>query len=89
VLFQNYPNPFYPITTITFDLHTESNVELVIYNVEGKRIKTLVNGQQRVGVHEIPWNGLDDSGNRVASGVYLYRLKTRETIQTKKMILLR
>lgn len=88
-LFQNYPNPFYPNTTITFDLHEEGDVQLVIYNVEGKRIQTLLAGRRNAGVHEIPWNGFDSSGNPVATGVYLYRLKTQKTVQTKKMILLR
>ena len=87
---QNYPNPFNPETTISYDLSEDSNVELSIYNLKGQIVRTLVNGSQISGHHETVWNGKDDSGKDVSSGIYLYKLNAgNKDISTKKMILLK
>ncbi|NIO28555.1 MAG: T9SS type A sorting domain-containing protein [Candidatus Latescibacteria bacterium] len=88
-LYQNYPNPFKSSTTIIVDLHVHSNVELAIYNAAGQRVRTLANAPRNESVHEFKWNGRDDAGRLVASGVYLSRLKTAAMTQTKKMVLLK
>ena len=85
----NYPNPFNPETTIKFSLSTESMLRLDIYNIKGQRIKTLVNENMLPGRHEVVWNGLDDNNRTVASGIYFYRLRTKDYIQTRKIVLLK
>jgi hypothetical protein len=87
-LIQNYPNPFNPTTRISFSIPTSSNAVLTIYNVVGQKIKTLVNSRQNAGNYEIQWNGLNEKGERVSSGVYLYQLKTDSYSEAKKMLLL-
>ena len=94
ILYQNYPNPFNPTTTISYALPNSSKVELVIYNPLGQRVRTLVQGQQASGQHQVQWNGRDDKGNSVASGVYVYRLQAKSSngekiVKVKKMVLLR
>ncbi len=86
---QNYPNPFNPVTTITFTLPTEMHATLSIYNLEGKRVKILVDEPLTEGFKEYIWDARDANGNPVSSGVYLYRLKAGSRTLTKKMILLR
>lgn len=86
---QNYPNPFNPITTIAYQLPEESDVRLTIYNVRGQQVRSAVSGRQAAGNREFIWNGLDDSGEAVASGVYLYRLHAGEAVLTRKMLLAR
>jgi hypothetical protein len=71
---QNYPNPFNPATTITFTLPSVSPVRLEVFSLLGQKVKTLVSGEYGQGVHQVVWAGDDDSGRKVASGVYLYRL---------------
>ncbi len=87
-LFQNNPNPFNPETTLHFDL-AENNtpVTLNIYNLKGQLIRRLVSGVLSSGKHSVVWNGLDDRGKEVSSGVYLYRLNTPNYQQTRKMLL--
>ena len=85
----NYPNPFNPVTTIHFDLRNESVVRLTVYSVDGKRVRTLVDGKLHQGGHFIEWDGKDVSGNPVSSGVYLYRLEANQQTLTRKMILLK
>jgi hypothetical protein len=87
-LLQNYPNPFNPTTTINYQLAGSGEVELTIYNLLGQQIRTLVNAKQPAGFYKIEWNGRDDAGREVASGVYVYQLKTEGIIQNLKMILL-
>jgi predicted outer membrane repeat protein len=88
--FYNYPNPFNPFTIIKFTTeNTEKNTELVIYNLKGQKVKTLVNEQLQQGGHSIIWNGRDSNGKRVGSGIYFYKLKTGDFQKVKKMILLR
>ena len=88
-LSQNYPNPFNPETVIKYALPEDCHVELTIYNILGQKVKTLINQYQNAGHKMVHWNGRDDKGNEIASGVYLYKMKTPKYSQTKKMILLR
>lgn len=88
-LFQNYPNPFNPTTTITYNLRMTNRVSLTIYNSLGEKVRTLVNRQQSPGRYEVVWDGRDDSGQLVTSGVYLYKLEAGKFNQAKKMILVR
>ncbi len=88
-LWQNYPNPFNPSTLISYQLPSSGNVKLKIYDTLGKEIKTLVNSFQNEGEHSVIWNGDDESGNQVSSGVYFYSLKSGELNLQKKMILVR
>lgn len=86
---QNYPNPFNPSTTITFLLPQFGKVELKIFDLLGREVKTLVNAEMRAGDHTIEWNGTDVNGNELSSGVYFYTLKADKFFETKKMILMR
>jgi PKD repeat protein len=90
-LHNNYPNPFNPTTTISFDLSIESTekTELNIYNLKGQKVKQLVNEQLPIGRHSVVWNGRDNSGKITASGIYFYDLKVGNYQQTKKMILMK
>ena len=92
----NYPNPFNPSgagrspeTTIYYQLPENSEVTLSIYNLKGQKVRTLVNEVLPTGNHSVIWNGRDSNGNRVGSGIYLYKLKAGERSKVKKMILLR
>ena len=89
-LVQNYPNPFNPITTIRFKLLRMSKVSLVIYNVLGERVVTVLRNRVfNTGVHEAGWDGTDKHGNPVSSGLYIYMIHADQFISSKKMILLR
>ena len=88
-LSQNFPNPFNPETEIFFNLPERTQVSLVIYNILGEKIKTLVSGKMDAGTYSICWNGRDEAGNSVASGIYFYRLKTENFDQTMKMALIK
>ncbi len=88
-LLPNYPNPFNPTTTIAYHLPRGSRVELTIFNLLGQKIRTLVNAWQPAGQHQAVWDGRDDAGQPVASGVYLYRLRSDSETQTRKMLLLK
>ena len=88
-LHTNYPNPFNPTTTISYDLPKRSQVTLGIYDLLGKRIKTLLNQSQDVGVKTVRWDGTDEFGRQVSAGVYLYQIKAGEFTQTRKMLLLK
>jgi hypothetical protein len=87
----HYPNPFNPSTTISFNLTAEEaeNTELVIYNVKGQKVKTLVNEYLEAGNHTFLWNGTDKNGKPVSSGIYFYKLKSSNYNNTKKMLLLK
>lgn len=85
----NYPNPFNPNTTISYSLNSETQVKLEIYNVKGQKVKTLVNEKQERGEHSQSWDGIDNSGNPVSSGVYLYKLKTDYDETVKRMMLIK
>ncbi len=89
----NYPNPFNPSTTISFSSKQNEQYELTIYNLKGQRVKTfsvILSGVEgSTGLHSVVWNGTDDNGKSVSSGIYFYKLKTGSFEQTKKMILLK
>jgi hypothetical protein len=83
------PNPFNPSTTIRFELQQAGKVELKIYDVAGRRVRTLVQESRDAGSHDVIWRGLDESGRQVASGVYLYRLHAGSYVETRRMTLLK
>ncbi len=88
-LHQNYPNPFNPETTIEYDLPRSTQVEISIYNLAGKKIKTLINQNQNAGNYRTIWDGRNDSNNLVASGVYLYMITTSKFQKVKKCLFLK
>jgi len=88
-LFQNIPNPFGGNTVIKYALPEDVDVELVIYNVMGQRVRTLVRGRERAGYGGMKWDGRDDAGRRVGPGVYFYKLKAGEFEAIRKMVMLR
>jgi hypothetical protein len=88
-LYDNYPNPFNPTTTIRFDLPESAPVSLVIFNVKGQVVRTLLNTELSKGTHSIIWNGLDDSGRSVSSGVYFYKLNNGTKTLTHRMMLMK
>ncbi|MBN1561997.1 T9SS C-terminal target domain-containing protein, partial [candidate division KSB1 bacterium] len=88
-LLQNYPNPFNPQTTIRFDLPASAEVSLVVYDMQGRIVRTLMAGHQGAGVHSAIWNGTDDAGRAVASGLYIYHLTAGEFSDIRKMTLLK
>jgi len=88
-LHQNYPNPFNPVTTINYDLPEPGRVHIVIYNILGKQVQTLVNDHQDAGYRSIRWNGTSDTGRRAAAGMYIYLIQAGDFIQSRKMILLK
>ena len=85
-LYQNYPNPFNPSTNIAYDIPKAGNVQLAVYNVMGQRIRTLVSGNKEAGRYKAMWDGLDDNGMSVASGVYFYRIQAGDFVQSHKMM---
>ncbi len=89
ILYQNYPNPFNPSTTIQYELPAYTNVQLKIYDILGNEVRALVNESQQPGRKIYQWDGKDDSGRVVSSGVYFYQLRTKEFLQTKKLMLLK
>jgi len=88
-LSQNFPNPFIPETVIAYLLPRPSEAEISIFNLQGQKVVQLVRGYQAAGAHKIIWNGTDESGRRVASGVYFYQLKADKFMQVRKMLVLR
>jgi len=88
-LSNNYPNPFNPLTTIRFGLPKDRKVTLTIYSPTGERVATLVDGRLSAGYHQVQWDGTNASGTPVASGVYVYELKTGQQRLVKKMLLVR
>jgi hypothetical protein len=89
LLGQNYPNPFNPTTTIVFEVPSAGPASLVVYDVTGARVRTLVDGAVRAGRHDVVWDGRNDSHQPVGSGVYFYRIATTGKSLTKKMVLLK
>jgi hypothetical protein len=86
---KNYPNPFNPETEISFSLPERMQVSLIVYNILGEKVKTLVNEEMDAGTHTVHWNGRDEAGNSVASGIYFYRLKAEDFDQTMRMVLMK
>jgi hypothetical protein len=89
LLGQNYPNPFNPTTTIAFEVPAAGRASLVVYDVTGARVRTLVDGTIRAGRHDVKWDGRNESQQPVGSGVYFYRLATTGKSLTRKMVLLK
>ena len=88
-LLQNYPNPFNSTTKISIMVNEPSDVELDIFNILGQKVKSVYSGRLDPGRVDLEWNGTNSSNSEVASGVYYYRLKTNESVQTKKMLYLK
>ena len=88
-LSQNYPNPFNPETNIEFSLPTEQNVSVVVFNLLGQHVKTLVDGSFAAGTHSVIWNGTNDAGANVPSGIYFYKMTSATFSQTNKMVMVR
>jgi len=88
-LFQNYPNPGNPSTTITFTLPRTTHVTLEIYNLLGQRVRTLVDGAIDAGSHTVVWDGRDEFGKIVPTGIYLYRLQSADFVRVRKLVLVR
>jgi hypothetical protein len=89
VFLLNYPNPFYNKTQITYCLINSGKTELVIFNISGQKIRTLINNNQSAGEHLVVWDGTDNSGRLVRGGIYFYQIKLNDNISvTKKMLLL-
>jgi hypothetical protein len=88
-LHQNYPNPFNPVTTLRYDLPEPSNVNIIIYDMLGRQVKTLINQNQDAGHKSIRWNATNDYGKPVSAGVYFYRIQAGQFRQIKKMVLLK
>lgn len=88
-LAQNYPNPFNPSTTIEFELKNNAYVKLSVYNMLGQRVRNLVDQKQTAGRYLVQWDGMDENGKAVSSGIYFYRIETESFSATKKMLLIR
>jgi hypothetical protein len=88
-LLQNYPNPFNPTTTIEYQITQPSGVSLVIFNLLGQKIRTLVEKHQASGAYRVHWDGKDEGGNAIGSGVYLYQLKIGKETLTRKMVMVK
>jgi len=86
-LYPNYPNPFNPMTKISFSLPEAQNVKLTVYSVDGRRVATLVNENRPAGLHEVLWQGRDDAGRQAASGVYFCRIEAGPYSSVQKMTL--
>ena len=88
-LYENYPNPFNPVTTIRFDVPEVSDVNITVYNVLGKQVNSIDLNTMSPGQHHIKWRGIDNAGKPVSSGVYFYTIKAGDFFATKKMMLLK
>ena len=88
-LHQNYPNPFNPVTSIGFELPERTDISLVVYDLLGKKVKTLVNQNLGIGSYQIKWNGLSDRGEMLPSGMYFYELNSSDFRSVKKLILVK
>ncbi|MDP8269163.1 MAG: C25 family cysteine peptidase [Candidatus Tenebribacter davisii] len=85
----NYPNPFNPSTTIAYSLPNDGLIELKVFNTKGQLVKTLIDGEQPAGFYEIVWSGKDDNEKSVSSGIYFYKLVTKDETVMKKMVILK
>jgi hypothetical protein len=88
-LLNNYPNPFNPQTTIPFILANDGHIDLKIYNSMGQIVRSLFNGQIKSGAHDFAWDGRNDARNPVASGIYFYRLRVKDQIMVRRLLLVR
>jgi hypothetical protein len=85
----NYPNPFNPSTNIQFTIPQPGNVKIDIYNINGELVSSLTNKDFAIGTHSVTWNGKDNSGSSVSSGIYLYRMTSNNFVQSNRMLLLK
>jgi hypothetical protein len=85
-LAQNYPNPFNPSTQISFNIPSPENVQMVVFNSLGQKMRTLINENLPSGTHQVAWNGRDNFGNELPAGIYYYQIKAGEFQQTRKML---
>ena len=85
----NYPNPFNPQTEIAYSLPEDCYVKLTIYNIQGQKVKQLLDEYQSAGTKEVVWDGCDENGEKVASGIYFYRIEAGPNSATKRMVLLK
>jgi len=88
-LYNNYPNPFNPVTTLRYDIPENSHVTITIYDMLGRQVKTLINQTQDAGYKSLIWDATNDYGKPVSAGIYLYQIQAGEYISTKKMVLLK
>jgi hypothetical protein len=88
-LSQNYPNPFNPTTSIKYAIAQDARVSLVVYNILGQAVRTLVNAEQESGYYTVRWDGTNDFGSKVSSGIYIYRISAGNFTSTVKMNLLK
>jgi len=88
-LHQNYPNPFNPITTLRYDLPEQANVNIIIYDMLGRHVRTLLNEIQDAGYRSVIWNATNDYGKPISAGMYFYKIRAGEFTQTRKMLLLK
>jgi hypothetical protein len=88
-LAQNYPNPFNPSTTIKYQIATDANVTLDVYNLQGQKIRALVAKEQKAGYYSVVWDGRNEAGQTVSSGLYLYRVQAGSFVATHKMLLIK
>ena len=86
---KNYPNPFNPTTTISFEIAEAGKTQIEIYNVKGQKVKTLLDDAMEMGEHSVIWNGTNSNNKQVASGIYFYKVSVNNTEQIKKMILIK
>jgi flagellar hook assembly protein FlgD len=86
---QNYPNPFNPTTTIAFSLDEPAQTLITIYNLLGQRVTTLIDEFRPAGEHSVIWDGKDEQGKEISSGIYFYLIQSGQHVQAKKMTLLR
>lgn len=89
VLHPASPNPFNPSTTIRYEIPKTGQVQLTVFNMLGQVVRALVNEEKRAGTYSVEWDGRNDAGNVVGSGVYLYRLQAGSSARTMKMILMK
>jgi predicted glutamine amidotransferase len=89
ILHGNYPNPFNPSTNISFDISSESDVSITVYNVKGQKVTTLVDKHFENGSHTVTWNGKDSNNKSVSTGIYFYKISAGKETQVKKMLLLK
>ena len=88
-LHQNYPNPFNPVTTLRYNLPKNGHGNITIYDMLGRKVKTLINQNQDAGYRSVLWNATNDYGKPVSAGIYLYQIQAGEYLQTNKMVLLK
>ncbi|MBC8215012.1 MAG: T9SS type A sorting domain-containing protein, partial [Candidatus Marinimicrobia bacterium] len=86
---QNYPNPFNPVTTIQYNLPDDAHVSMVVYDIMGRQVRTLVNDVQSAGYRTVKWNATNEMGQPVSAGMYFYVLKADDFTQIRKMVLLK